>query len=181
MSPDGDASDAPETAAGPEPGAEADPDGDTDPGADAEPNTDADPDVGELPDWTEDPEPDPPSLGPGPPEVDVPEVETSDALAGDVDPELARTFWRLVLVLDVGLLAVALGAMFVYFRGNWERGLALAGFGVAVLAYGAVQYRRYRADDAAAAASRDPDGPDDPDAPEAGTDSPESAVEDPKG
>jgi hypothetical protein len=132
---------------------------------DPDPGEDAGAD--ETADWRDDPDPDPPSLGPGIPEVDVPEVGTSDSLTGDVDPEVARTFWRLVVVLDVGLLAVALGPMFVYFEGNWELGLSLAGFGVAVLAYGVVQYRQYRAEDP-------PDGPE-------RAESPESATEDPKG
>lgn len=97
-------------------------------------------------DWREDPGPDLPSLGPDVPEVDVPEVDASSSLTAEGAGRIARLFWRLVVVLDVGLLAVSVGLMFVYFEGNWLRGLALSGFGVAVLAYGAVRYRRYRAD-----------------------------------
>ena len=134
------------------------------------PDPDSGEDIGvdEAADWRDDPEPDPPSLGPGVPEVDVPEVGTSDSLTDGADPEVARTFWRLVLVLDVGLLAVALGPMFVYFERNWELGLSLFGFGVAVLAYGVVQYRRYRAEGSASGTTEEPE-------------SPESATDDPKG
>ena len=99
-------------------------------------------------DWREDPEPDPPSLGPGVPEVDVPEVEvpTPDTATGgaDVDTETAATFWRLVLVFDVALLALALGPMFVYFRGELARGAMLIGFGVLAFGYGVLRYREFR-------------------------------------
>jgi hypothetical protein len=95
-------------------------------------------------DWREDPDPEPPSLGPEVPEVDVPEVKTSDSVTGDGDSETARLFWRLVVVLDVGLLALAVGPMFVYFEGDWRRGLALVAFGIVVILYAVVRYRRYR-------------------------------------
>lgn len=108
-------------------------------------------------DWRDDPDPDPPSLGPGAPEVDVPAVETSDSLLGGADSELARTFWRLVVVIDVGLLAVALGPMFVYFEGDWGRGMALFGFGVAVLVYGVIRYRRYHRKDSDSSSDGEPD------------------------
>lgn len=106
-------------------------------------------------------EPDPPSLGPEVPSVDVPTVESPGELdgdgteegeefTGDVDADVARTFWRLVVVIDVGIAALALGPMFVYFEGDWQRGLILTAFGLAVLAYGVKTYRRYKAEESGA-------------------------------
>ncbi|WP_436906677.1 DUF7322 domain-containing protein [Halosimplex marinum] len=95
------------------------------------------------------------SLGPDIPEVDVPEVDVpevdhdygdADAFDADVDPELRRTFWRLVVVFDVALLALSLGPMFVYFRGDWATGGPLFALGAVAFAYGVLTYRRYRAD-----------------------------------
>ncbi|MFC7142462.1 hypothetical protein ACFQMA_21815 [Halosimplex aquaticum] len=100
------------------------------------------------------------SLGPDVPEVDVPEVdipsvpgaadagETDEAdagaLDGDVDPEVSRTFWRLVLVFDVALLAMSLGPMFVFFRSDWDTGGPLFVLGVAAFVYGVREYRQFR-------------------------------------
>ncbi|PSP34619.1 hypothetical protein BRC64_00135 [Halobacteriales archaeon QH_10_67_22] len=108
-------------------------------------------------DWRENPEPDPPSLGPDVPEVDGPVVDEPvvDDPAGDAstefategDSETVRLFWRLVVVLDIAFLAVSVGVMFVYFERNWEFGLGLVAFGIAVFGYGVVRYRRYQADD----------------------------------
>ena len=96
------------------------------------------------------------SLGPDVPEVEVPSVsvdtDTGD-FDTDVDPAVRRTFWRLVVVVDVALLALALGPMFIYFRGDWETGGPLVALGAVALAYGVAVYRRYRADDETA----DPD------------------------
>ncbi|WP_415382517.1 hypothetical protein [Halosimplex sp. TS25] len=100
------------------------------------------------------------SLGPDVPEVEVPEVEIpsvpgagdagetdeadADALDVDVDPEVSRTFWRLVLVFDVALLAMSLGPMFVFFRGDWDTGGPLFVLGAVAFAYGVREYRQYR-------------------------------------
>jgi hypothetical protein len=107
-----------------------------------------------------DAEPDPPDLGPDAPSVDAPSVgDTSDSLTPpeDVDPEIRRTFWQLVVVVDVALLALSLGPMFIYFEGDVRRGLLLIAFGVAVSAYGVRKYRNYRAgrDDADEASDSD--------------------------
>jgi hypothetical protein len=104
-----------------------------------------------------DPERFEPSFGPDVPEVEVPSVSVEtdhDDFDADVDPELRRTFWRLVVVFDVALLALSLGPMFVYFRGDWATGGPLLALGAAAFAYGVVVYRRYRDDD---------DAPDDTD------------------
>lgn len=117
---------------------------------------------GDGSDWRESPEPDLPSLGPDVPSVDIPEVEVPgpDSPTGpaDVDVDTAKGFWRLVLVFDVALLALALGPMFVYFLGDWTRGGALFVFGALAFVYGVGRYREFRSDaegDADAAAIED--------------------------
>jgi hypothetical protein len=105
------------------------------------------------PEWWEDPEPDPPSLGPEIPSVDIPEVEVpgtdsdpDSVEAGvDVDAETAKGFWRLVLVVDVALLALALGPMFIYFQGDWRRGGMFIGLGALASLYGIARVREFRA------------------------------------
>lgn len=76
------------------------------------------------------PGPDPPGR-PGP-SVDVPTAP--DLPAGDEVPaDVQRAFWTLVLVVKVGLLAVALGAMLAFFRGDWRGGVLVAGGAVLVV------------------------------------------------
>lgn len=104
------------------------------------------------------------SLGPDVPEVDVPsvsipgedddessgegtddgEVDDADAFDADVDPEVSRTFWRLVVVFDVAFLALALGPMFIYFEGDWNVGGPLVALGVFSFLYGVREYRAFR-------------------------------------
>jgi len=105
--------------------------------------------AGDRPDWQETPEPDLPSLGPEVPSVDVPDVEVpetdSEAVGADVDVDTAKGFWRLVLVFDIALLALALGPMFVYFLDDWRRGGMLLVFGLLVFLYGVARYREFQA------------------------------------
>jgi hypothetical protein len=69
---------------------------------------------------------DPASLGP-----DIPSIETgesagasadADEMAADVDEELARGFFSAVLLANLGLFALALGALLAYFRGQYTLG-----------------------------------------------------------
>jgi hypothetical protein len=69
---------------------------------------------------------DPASLGP-----DIPSIETNestaagsdaDEMAADVDEELARGFFSAVLLANIGLFALALGALLAYFRGQYTLG-----------------------------------------------------------
>jgi len=129
-----------------------------------EAGTDGTGETSDRPDWQEDPEPDPPSLGPGVPSVDVPEVEIpgTDSETGDtavdaeVDVDTAKGFWRLVLIFDIALLALALGPMFVYFQNDWRRGGMLLAFGVLAFLYGVARYREFQV--------AEPDADDDSDA-----------------
>lgn len=85
-------------------------------------------------------EPDPEAeYAPDPPSVSIP--DTSDA---DVPPELAQVFWSVVVAVNVGVLAVSLGCMFIYFRGEWRLGGSAVILGVGTLLYGYVKYRRYQ-------------------------------------
>lgn len=69
------------------------------------------------------------------PSVDVPD-------ASNADPWLQRQFWLLVVVFNVALLAVSLGAMFVGFQGRWSLGGRLFLAGVVLFAYGAYRFRK---------------------------------------
>ena len=91
-------------------------------------------------------EPDEPDLGP-----DIPDVAPPDD--GGLGPEgtppaLLKSFWSLVLLFNVGLLAASLGMLLIGFRGNWQLGGALFLVGVLALARGVFSYRRIKRDDA---------------------------------
>lgn len=90
--------------------------------------------------WPDEPdELDPDELGPSAPDP-ASNVDTDTAGAiGDVDEELLRSFWGAVFFLNVALLAVAVGSMLVYFRGDWSSG----GAGLAVGGVSAVFAARY--------------------------------------
>jgi hypothetical protein len=81
------------------------------------------------------------------PSVDPPEVSTefptTDFEGADVSPELFRTFWLLVVLLNIGLFAASLGVMLLYFRGQVQFGGGLFVVGVAALTYSYGRYRRY--------------------------------------
>lgn len=79
---------------------------------------------------------DPHSIGP-----DVPSVSSVE---DDLDTGVARLFWFLVVVFNVAILALALGPMLVYFRGQWDLGLRIFFAGVVVFAYGVFRYYRYQ-------------------------------------
>jgi hypothetical protein len=93
--------------------------------------------------WPDEPrEFDPDSLapsvsGPETPGIDVPEAPEFD---GDVPDDVARAFWSAVLLANVGLFGVCVGAMFVVFRGQLRLGGFLFGVGVLSLLF---TYRRY--------------------------------------
>jgi len=94
-----------------------------------------------------------PSIGPDLPEVDVPEVDETDkempTPGEDIDRETYSLFWRLVLVIDVALFAVAVGPMFIYFENDWNVGLPLFLLGLASFGYAVSEYRSHQARKAA--------------------------------
>lgn len=101
---------------------------------DAEPDPEPDPEPGDL----EPEEFDPESLGPP-----TPSIPDTSASAEDADPATARLFWALVLVFNVALMAVSLGAMFAVFRDQWQLGTQLFLGGSILFAYGYYRYRRF--------------------------------------
>lgn len=78
--------------------------------------------------------------GPGP--GSAPERDLDPAADADVPGRLRARFWVVVAVVNVGVLAAALGAMLVAFRGDWGRGGPLLLVGGLLLARA---YQRVRA------------------------------------
>lgn len=85
-------------------------------------------------------EPDPPDEGeditPDPPTTSI------DGMLGpsDAPPELVKAFWSLVLLFNVGILATALGLMFIVFRADLTIGGGLLIVGVLTLGVGIYRY-----------------------------------------
>lgn len=63
----------------------------------------------------------------------------------DAPRALRRAFWGLVAVFNVAIFAIALGALLIAFRGQWDLGGSLLASGLVVFGYGVYRYRRYRA------------------------------------
>lgn len=74
------------------------------------------------------------------PSVDIPDES-------DAGPRLQRRFWLLVLLFNVALMALSVGAMLAVFRGQWETGGSLVAAGVVLTGYGYHKYRVYAATD----------------------------------
>lgn len=76
---------------------------------------------------------------------DPPEPPGSDTAIeadySDVDPEVRKLFWKLVLGIKFALLALTLGALFVVFGENTTLGGQLLAFGLLLTGYVAYQYR----------------------------------------
>ncbi|CAI48847.1 uncharacterized protein NP_1512A [Natronomonas pharaonis DSM 2160] len=90
--------------------------------------------------WLDDPgEFDPDSLGPDPPDTSSSSLQDSIQATEDVPDGLFRAFWASVLLLNVAVAALSIGAMFVYFRGDYETGGAALAIG-AVAAFGTFRY-----------------------------------------
>lgn len=66
--------------------------------------------------------------------VDIPD-------ASKASPELQRAFWTIVLILDVGLLALAVGSMMVYFDTRPDTGRAAVVLGLVLLGSAYYRYR----------------------------------------
>lgn len=78
------------------------------------------------------------------PRVDVPSVGAPGGADVEVPADLRFTFWRVVILVNVGLLGVSLGAMFVYFEGDWRLGGGALAVGALTLGYAYVLYWRYQ-------------------------------------
>ncbi len=82
-----------------------------------------------------------PDLGP-----DIPDARPSnEGFLGpeDASDELIRAFWSLVVLIDVGLLAVTLGILVVVFQGRLYLGGGLLAVGLLALARGGYRYYRF--------------------------------------
>ncbi|MFT4905923.1 MAG: hypothetical protein ACI8UR_002504 [Natronomonas sp.] len=98
--------------------------------------------------WPDEPEEfDPDSLGPETPDVE-PDPEEAMAAAADVDEDLFRAFWGAAVFLNVAIAALALGALLIYFRGDWTRGGQALLVGTVAALFTARFYFSYRPDDA---------------------------------
>jgi len=89
--------------------------------------------------WPE--EPDDPFEDPGDAETQF-DLTIPDDRA--VPSGLQRAFWGLVAVFNVALFAIAVGAMLVGFRGQWDFGGTVLITGVVLFGYGVYKYRRFR-------------------------------------
>lgn len=76
------------------------------------------------------------------PSDDEDESDPDQPGIADIDPVIRRAFVKLVLVINVGALAAALGVLFLVFRGNYVYAAAIGVPGFALLAYAAYEYRR---------------------------------------
>jgi hypothetical protein len=71
-----------------------------------------------------------------------PDIPTApDTTSRDVDPVVEGTFWTLVVVFNIGVLMVSVGALLVVFQENRSLGWQLAAAGAVVLGYGFYRYR----------------------------------------
>jgi len=72
--------------------------------------------------WPDEPDEfDPDDVGPETPDS-TPTLRESFGAAADVSEDLFRAFWASVLFLNVALAALSIGAMLVYFRGDYASG-----------------------------------------------------------
>ena len=72
------------------------------------------------------------------------EADESDASFADVDPDLLRNFWALVLVINGAVLAYALAALFLIFEGAVTYSAYLLAAGLALTGFGVRRYRLVR-------------------------------------
>jgi hypothetical protein len=103
--------------------------------------------------WPDEPDEDDPERRWGDPERDltnVPEVDVPNSEPGDdveVDSELATAFWVSVFFANVALAGLSIGAMLVYFRGDWMFGGAAFAVGLFALVRVYTYYRSVTGDD----------------------------------
>lgn len=98
------------------------------------------------------------------PAVDIPGDDADEGAAVQVDRELATTFWAVVVLVNVGVAGISIGAMVLYFRGQLLLGSGAIVVGALALVRAYYTYRGYRGDEAASddvAASADGAGSDD--------------------
>ena len=77
----------------------------------------------------------------------IPQVSTAET---DADPELIKFFWVLVLILNVAVLFLAVGLLFIIFNADFQRGGGLVLGGLVLFAF---SYYRYRTSEWASSSS----------------------------
>lgn len=77
---------------------------------------------------------------PAPPEAPSPS-SPSEIDYDQIDPELRKIFWKLVLVVKFTLIALTLGVLFVTLGDRTTLGWQLLAFSAVLIGYGAYQYR----------------------------------------
>lgn len=111
------------------------PDGGDEPDGESRPDDPAEglePDIPEVPDPSENVSPDIP--------------EAPDLSENDIDPDLRREFWSLVMLFNVALFGMSLGVMLVGFEGRWRVGGAIFAAGAVAFARGWRGYRQVTAE-----------------------------------
>lgn len=71
-------------------------------------------------------------------------ARNSEGSSSEIDPTVRAGFWRLVLVVDAGIVGLALGGLLVWFRADLLPGGALLAAGLAAAGYAAFRYRELR-------------------------------------
>lgn len=104
-------------------------------------------------------EPDEPQPGDiGPPIPEAPDPRDSDT---EIHPRVHVLFWSLVVVLNIAVLAVGLGLLFVFLGGDLVLGGQLLLAGLVLFAYGGFRYRRAKRELDSVTDSDDASGSDD--------------------
>lgn len=94
--------------------------------------------------WPDEPEEfDPDSLGPDPPDS-TRSLRESLGATEDVSDDLFRAFWASVLLLNVALAALSIGAMLIYFRGDYGTGAPVSLIGTVAALATARYYWRFK-------------------------------------
>ncbi len=95
------------------------------------------------------------SIGPS-----IPEAPDLSMSAADADPAIQQHFWTLVLLCNVAIAALSIGAMMVGFGTHPTLGLQVLLAGVIISIYGVYRYRNARAEIAERAGADDAEAED---------------------
>lgn len=79
------------------------------------------------------------------PSIDIPEAP-EPMPESEAPDEIFRIFWWVVIVVNVGILALSLGAMIWFFEGMATWGFRLVAVGVIALGYAYLRYRIFMRD-----------------------------------